>query len=142
MTNKEYAQVAGRFMTIERGDGFVIVGLLGSLYKTDLIRDQLRHIIGFCSGRPFYKHLWLKDYAAPINASMYNDYLYIDTRNPLPDCFNKYQKADFWSACEKIDAIETREDFHAVSWDLGFYSDEVEQAAREYMNCHHAWQYE
>lgn len=140
MTSKEYAQVAGRFMTIERGEGFIIVGLLGSLHKADLTRDQIRHIKSFC-GRSFYKHHWLKDYTAPINASMYNDYMYIDTRNPLPDCFNQYQKADFWKACEKIDGIETPEDFQEVMWDLGFYSEEVVKSAMDYMGCHSAAQY-
>ena len=135
MTTKEYNAVAGRFLTIDRGESFVIVGLFGSLYKEDLTADQLRHIKGFCAGRPFYKHFWLRDYTAPINASMYNDFLYIDMRNPIPDYCNKYQKEDFWSACAKIDAIESSDDFHEVLWDLGYYSEEVANAAQDYMGC-------
>lgn len=135
MTPREYNSVAGRFMTVERGEGFVIVGLLGSLWKADLTHDQLRHIKTFCAGRPFYKHYWLTDYAAPTNASMYNCYMLIDTRNPLPDTFNKYQKADFWNACAKIDAIESREDYYEALWELEYYSEEVVNAARDYMGC-------
>lgn len=135
MTAREYNAIAGRFITLESTEDHVIVGLIGSLYRADLTGDQLRHIKGFCSGRPFYKHHWIFDHEPPINKSMYNDFLYIDKRNPLPDYFNKYQKADFWSACEKIDRIESVEDFYSVLWDLGYYTEAVATAALEYMGC-------
>ena len=47
MTNREYNAVAGRFMTIERAEDYVVVGLLGSLWKDDLTGNQLRHIKTF-----------------------------------------------------------------------------------------------
>lgn len=134
MTTREYNAVAGRFMTVERGKDYVIVGLIGSLYKADLTRDQLHHIVNFCAKRPFYKYEWLTDYTAPINHSMYNNYLYVSTRNPMPDTFNRFQKEDFWRACEKIYRVQTCNEFRSLlRYDLSWYGEEVVSAAREYM---------
>lgn len=141
MTNKEYNQIAGRFVKVEETPEYIIIGLLGSLWKDDLTKNQLHHIKSFY-GLRFYKHTFITDYKAPINASMYNNYMKIEKASPAPSWMSKYQKEDFEKACRKIAGIQSPKDFYQVMNDIDIYGVDVVNAAREYMNCRNSAQYE
>lgn len=141
LSKREYNAIAGRFIKVEETAEHIIVGLLGSLHAGNLTINQLNHIKGFYQ-LSIHKHSFLKDYKAPRNASMFNDYMRIEKASPAPSWMNKYQKEDFESACLKISTIQTPKDFYRVMNDINFYEIDVVNAAREYMNCKNSAQYQ